>query len=166
MRGILIFIGLVFLSCEKEGLPIDKKYTLNGVYVFKRVSISIVDNATKSGSNYFQNGAVFTNPNEVSGLDTIITDFSLLKVKNNKIFLNAEIQNLDTIWNAIYECSHSDIYSYSGGKLVFYPLGTVRNCTVESVNGKEFVLNSPLFWPYSSNGPAYNVIYYLQKIEP
>ena len=87
MRGILIFIGLFFLSCEKEGLPIDKKYTLNGVYIFKTVSISIVDNSTKSGSNYFQNGAVFTNPNEISGLDSIITDFSLLKVKKKEQFV-------------------------------------------------------------------------------
>ncbi len=165
MKALLVFISFVFLSCEKEELPTDTKFNLNGLYVFKKVSISIVDNSNSSGNNYFQNGAVFINPNEIDGLDTIITDFSLLKIQNNKIYLNAEIKNLDTIWKVNYECAYSEVYSFSGGKLVFYPFGSVRNCTVESVNGKEFVLNSPLIWPYSSNGPAYNVIYFLKKIE-
>lgn len=165
MRYFLVIILLTIYSCEKEGIPTSKKYTLNGIYIFKKVSISIVDNSTKSGNSFYQNGDIFINPSEVDGLDTIITDFSLLKISNNKIYFNAEINNSDTLWQSYYECLHSDVYTYSSGTLVFYPFGSVRNCMVESANGIDFVINPPLIWPYANNGPAYNLIYLIQKIK-
>lgn len=165
MPYILIILILTIFSCEKEGIPVSKKYTLNGIYIFKKVSISIVDNSTKTSNAFYQNGEVFINPSEVDGLDTIVTDFSLLKISKNKIYFNAEIKNLDTLWRSIYECSHSEVFTYSSGTLIFYPFGSVRNCMVESANGKDFVINPPIIWPYSNNGPAYNLIYIIQKVK-
>jgi hypothetical protein len=164
MRFIYFIIGFLFFSCEKERLPESKKISIAGLYVFKKVTISIIDNSTQKGNAYYDNGMTFINPNEVDGLDTIITDFSLIKIKNNKIYLNAEILNTDTIWETSYDCEYSDFDSFNGGNLTFYPIGSKRDCYIESFNGKEYVINPPLIWPYSSSGPAYSLVYLLQKI--
>ena len=152
------------MSCEKENLPVSKKFSISGLYVFKKITISIIDNSTQKGSACYENGMTFINQNEVNGLDTIITDFSLMKIKNNKIYFNANIINNDTTWKTSYDCLYNDIYSFKGGQLTFYPMGSKRDCYIETPNGIEFVMNPPLIWPYASNGPAYSLVYLLQKI--
>jgi hypothetical protein len=164
MQFLYIILGFLIFSCEKEKLPESKKISITGLYVFKKITITIIDNSTQKGSAYYENGMTFINQNEVNGLDTIITDFSLIKIKNNKIFFNAEITNTDTIWKTTYDCVYSNLYSFHGGQITFYPIGSKRDCYVESINGKDFVINPPLIWPYASNGPAYSLIYLLQKI--
>ena len=164
MRFIYIIIVLLFFSCEKERLPERKRISVTGLYVFKKVTVTVVDNSLQNNNAYYENGMTFINPNEVTGLDTIITDFSLMKIKNNKIYLDAEILNTDTIWKTSYECEYSDFDSFHGGYFTFYPLGSRRDCYVESSNSKEYIINPPLIWPYSSNGPDYSLVYLIQKI--
>lgn len=165
MRLIYLILGFLFFSCEKEKLPETKKFSISGVYVFKKITVTIIDNTIQPGSAYFEKGMTFYNSNEVIGLDTIITDFSLMKVKNNKIYFNAEITSKDTTWKTSYDCMYSDLYSFKDGQLTFYPMGSKRDCYIETPNGIEFVLNPPLIWPYANNGPAYSLVYLLQKIK-
>lgn len=164
MKFYICFILLMLLSCQKEQLPKNKTFSLSGLFVFRKVKVSIVDNSTYSGNTIFENGQTFINENEASGFDSITTDFSLIMIKKNKIFLNPEIKNLDTLWKINYDCFYTEIYSNIGGKLVFYPNGSKRDFTIESLNGKDFIINPPMIWPYSNNGPAFNLIYVLQKI--
>jgi hypothetical protein len=158
-------IFFVLISCTKENLPINKKISLQGTYVFDNVSVTIVDNSEISNRAYYDSGAIFINPNDVKGVDTIIPDFSLMKIQQNKVFFDAEIYNQDTIWNVSYDCMYNHIFSYKGGLLTFYPQGSKRDWAIESINGKEFVIAPPLFWPYSNNGPAYSLVFKLLKVK-
>jgi hypothetical protein len=162
----LIFLSLSFLlSCSKEKLPVNKKISLQGTYMFDNVSVTIVDNSEISNRAYYDSGVIFINPNDVKGVDTIIPDFSLMKIDQNKVYFDAHIFNQDTTWNVSYDCVYNDIYSYQGGLLTFYPLGTKRDWTIESINGKEFVITPPLIWPNSNNGPAYSLVFKLLKVK-
>lgn len=165
MKYIYFIFFYLFFSCTKEKLPINQKISLEGTYVFDNVTVSIIDNSEKQGGAYYDNGAIFVNPYDVNGIDTIITDFSLMKIQNNKVFFGAEVSNEDTVWHVSYDCSHNDIYSYKGALMTFYPQGTKRDWGIESINGKEFVINPPLIWPNSNNGPAYCLVFKLQKVK-
>ncbi len=89
----------------------------------------------------------------------------MMKIQNNKVFFDAEILKEDTIWNVSYDCTYNDIYSYKGALMTFFPSGTKRDWNIESINGKEFVINPPLIWPNSNNGPAYCLVFKLQKLK-
>jgi hypothetical protein len=163
-KNIFYFLVFLFYSCTKEKLPVSSKVSIQGTYVFNSVNASVVDNSVSKSNAYYDSGAIFINPYDVKGIDTIITNFSLMKIKNNKVFFDAEIMKGDTIWNVSYDCSYNDLYTFKGTLLTFYPQGTKRDWEVETANGKEFVIIPPLVWPNSNNGPAYSFVFKLKKI--
>ena len=114
MKQYYLFFLLFIFSCTKEKLPISRKISLQGTFVFDNVTVSIIDNSVKKGSAFYDKGSVFINPYDVKGIDTIITDYSMMKIQNNKVFFDAEILKEDTIWNVSYDCTYNDIYSYKG----------------------------------------------------
>lgn len=159
-----IFLFTLLLSCEKEKLPVNKSFGLDGTYVFKKVIFSIADNSSKSQSNYYQKGDTFLNLDIIDGIDTIITDFSLMRINNSNIYFDAKIYNKDTIWSNQYYSKIINPTTYALGNIDFYVIGTRRRWNIETMDGKEFSIITPLIWPYGSNGPAYSTVFQLKKL--
>jgi hypothetical protein len=162
---LIIILSTLLISCEKEKLPINKSIGMEGTYVFKKVIFSIADNSSKSESNYYQKGDTFLNLDIIDGIDTIITDFSLMRINNSNIYFDAKIYNKDTIWKNQYFSIVENPTTYGLGVIDFYVIGTRRRWNVETLNGKEISIITPLIWPYGSNGPAYSTVFLLNKID-
>ena len=90
------------LGCTKFTPQESETYPLSGTYQVKKVLRSSVDNEQTEVHQYYSNGLTFINPLEVGGLDTIYTDFSLIKITDGSIYFQQVINGIDTTWKTSY----------------------------------------------------------------
>lgn len=168
MRVFNVFLICFYLfsstGCVKVKPAQSDILPLNGTYKFRKVLRSSIDNYQTEVQQYFNNGQLFTNPLEVNGLDSIYTDFSLLKIENGFIYLNQYISGMDTTWMQVYIAQEQASVKKSDPYFCFYPNGLKRIWKVIDFSDSTLIIDASTQWPNSSSGAAYSTTFYLEKI--
>ncbi len=152
------------LGCIKVTPTHSDLHPLKGTYKFRKVLRSSIDNYQTEVHQYFNIGQLFTNPLEVSGLDSIYTDFSLVKIENGQIYLNQSISGIDTSWTQIYIAQDQASVKKSDPYYSFYPNGLKRIWKVLDISDSLLIIDASTQWPNSNSGAAYSTTFFLEKL--
>jgi hypothetical protein len=158
----LLSIPLLIVSCVKYKKPIT--YDISGTYRFEQVIYSTVGNYTEATNLLYKDGAVFINPNEFPGLDTIRTTISLVNIQKGQIQFNALITPIDTLWGQSYQSQNSCILSNENPYFSFYPFGMKRVWKLIDYSDSTLVVSASTQWPQANAGPGFNTTYRLKKL--
>ena len=157
-----IIIFLIANGCSKE-TPIEV-YKLIGTYKIKKVIFSTIDNYQNADHQYYANGQLFVNPQEVKGLDSIITDFSCIKIEDGKINFNQLVTGIDTSWQYTYFASDTESIKITDPYFSFYPLGSKRTWKIIDKTDSILTVDASTQWPVGNVGAGYSTILLLKKI--
>jgi hypothetical protein len=161
MLSISLFTSL---GCIKVTPNHSDIHPLKGTFKFRKVLRSSIDNYQTEVQQYFNNGQLFTNPLEVSGLDSIYTDFSLVKIENGYIYLNQHISGIDTTWTQMYTAQDQAAVKKSDPYYNFYPNGLKRIWKVLDFSDSLLIIDASTQWPNSTAGAAYTTTFFLEKL--
>ena len=159
---IAIIIFLFANGCSKRK-PIEV-YTLNGTYKIKKVIFSAVDNYQNIDNQYYVNGLLFVNPQEVKGLDSIVTDFSCVKIEEDKVHFNQLVTGLDTVWKNTYFASDAENIYRTNPYYYFYPKGSKRIWKIIDKTDSVLTIDASTQWPLGNVGAGYSTILLLKKL--
>lgn len=152
------------IGCIKVKPAQSDIHSINGTFKFRKVLRSSIDNYQTEVQQYFNNGQLFTNPLEVKGLDSIYTDFSLVKIENGFIYLNQYISGMDTTWTQIYSAQEQASVKKSDPYYCFYPNGMKRIWKVIDFSDSTLIIDASTQWPNSNSGAAYSTTFFLEKL--
>jgi hypothetical protein len=162
-KYLLFFVALIiFGGCIKQQ-PIPVKMNLIGTYKVQKVIRQTTDNYQTEIQQYFANGQLFVNNLEVPGLDSIYTDFTCLKIENNRIHFQQIVSGQDTIWKHSYVAQNDIPISLTNPYYVFYPLGSKRSWHILDFTDSSFTVLSSTQWPQGNLGAVYTTTLVLQK---
>ena len=162
---ILIIIHLMTSSgCTKFTPKESETHPLSGTYQVKKVLRSSVDNEQTEVHQYYSNGLTFINPLEVSGLDTIYTDFSLIKITDGSIFFQQVINGIDTTWKTSYVAQDESFVKRNNPYYCFYPNGLKRIWKIIDISDSTLTIDASTQWPNGNIGTAYATTFFLRKL--
>ena len=166
-KSFLLFLSAIqlmtFTSCSKSKPQAMETYPLSGIYKVRKVLRSSIDNYQTEIQQYYANGQTFINPLEVGGLDTIFTDFSLVKIADGSISFHQFINGIDTTWKHSYVAQDEANVKRNNPYYCFYPNGLKRIWKIIDRTDSTLTVDASTQWPNGNIGAAYSTTFFLQK---
>ena len=132
--------------------------------MFRRVTLSSFDNGTNQTQTTFLNGMTFTNPWDIPGLDSIITDGSLVRITTDSIYFIALTLPTDTLWQRSYPLEGNVLEASDPQMVSFYPIGLKRTWKITGPISNSLIISAPIQWPLGNAGSAWSITYLIEKL--